>query len=97
MSLAAVPSGRQSDWKGSFLVLASDGVWEFMSSQDVVDIVGGCLCASSRSEPPASGKADLMLACEAIVEASLERWKQKYQGQYIDDITVVIARVPEAL
>ncbi len=25
-----------------FMILASDGVWEFIESQDAVDIVGNC-------------------------------------------------------
>jgi len=30
---------------GQYLVLASDGVWEFMTVQDAADVVGGCATA----------------------------------------------------
>ena len=151
--------------KGCFLVLASDGVWEFLSSQEVVNIVGGYLSLKSASgmntgasistagaghngpstvpcggggakawasshKPLAASslghgmrslmdrtspgvgsddprqkdgkigkdgcRPDLMAACEALVEASLSRWNDEYGGQYIDDITVVIAQIPKS-
>jgi serine/threonine protein phosphatase PrpC len=33
-----------------FMVVASDGVWEFLSSEDVVEIVKGCAGDADRVE-----------------------------------------------
>lgn len=61
-----------------FIVLASDGVWEFISSQTCVDIVSQYY---ERNDP---NKAAQVLADEAF-----EIWK-KDEG-VIDDITVIVA------
>jgi len=65
----------EQDWK--FLLLCSDGVWEFISSQEAVDIV-------SRFQPSDCQKATEALACEAW-----NRWI-KEEGNVVDDITVII-------
>mmetsp|Transcript_39022 Transcript_39022/g.103132 ORF Transcript_39022/g.103132 Transcript_39022/m.103132 type:complete len:371 (-) Transcript_39022:41-1153(-) len=66
----------QGDWR--FLLLCSDGVWEFITSQEAVDIVAGY--------PPAEAqKAAEMLALEAW-----NRWI-KEEENIVDDITVVCA------
>lgn len=59
----------------SFLILASDGVWEFITSQEAVDIVG------QHSTPES--------ACRALVDESTRRWQK--EEEVIDDITCVIA------
>lgn len=57
-----------------FLVVASDGVWEFLSSQTVVEIV-----AESRT-PDAAAKA--------LVDAAYKAWLTKEMRT--DDISVVV-------
>jgi serine/threonine protein phosphatase PrpC len=57
-----------------FLVLASDGVWEFISSEEVVKIVSKC-------EKPEE-------ACRILEQESRQRWK-KEEG-VIDDITSLV-------
>ncbi len=47
-------------------VWASDGVWEFMSSQEVVDIVA--LIHAVKGSNPRE-------ACEAVVKEATKRWK----------------------
>mmetsp|Transcript_5500 Transcript_5500/g.16401 ORF Transcript_5500/g.16401 Transcript_5500/m.16401 type:complete len:492 (+) Transcript_5500:97-1572(+) len=62
----------------SFAVLASDGVWEFMSSQEVVDFVG-----KRRVEG-----VDPNLAAEALVREATKRWRRN--EIIIDDTTAVV-------
>lgn len=61
-----------------FLILASDGVWEFISSLEAVKIVG------LHWEQGEAGKA-----CAALVRAAQLRWASC--DNMVDDITAVIA------
>ena len=61
------------------LILATDGVWEFISSQEAVDLVGRALDAPRRTGHDAA----YLLATEAS-----RRW-EAHEG-CADDITVVI-------
>jgi len=61
-----------------FLVVASDGVWEFMTCQDVADVAGG---AQSAEE-----------ACKAVVGAANDLWSDMNEG-VMDDISVVVAKL----
>ena len=64
-----------------FIILASDGVWEFISSQEAVDIVAPFFGdGGDRSDPQA--------ACDALVEESLRRWRQ--EENVVDDTTAVV-------
>ena len=62
-----------------FVVLGSDGVWEFMSDEDVVDLVGrvGGVNGERAEE-----------AARAVVEEATRRWQR--EEEVIDDITCVI-------
>lgn len=60
-----------------FLVIASDGVWEFLSNEDVANIV---FPFYEQNAPEA--------AANALVKAAFKKWKQ--EEEVIDDITVVI-------
>ena len=62
-----------------FIVLASDGIWEFLSSMMVVQIVGGFL---ARGEP-AEQAARFLIAKAALA------WKVE-EGDYRDDITAIV-------
>ena len=63
------------------LVLASDGVWELLSSQAVVDMV-----ASVKTLDPNE-------ICAKIVAESARMWRAE-EGDYRDDITVVVLTFP---
>lgn len=63
------------------LIIASDGVWELLSSQKVVDIV-----ASVKSRDPNE-------MCALIVEQASYMWKVE-EGDYRDDITVLVILFP---
>ena len=61
-----------------FIILASDGIWEFISSEEVVDIVKEFYW-----------KNDVKGAAECLYEEACKRWMNK-EG-IIDDITLIIA------
>lgn len=66
------------------LILASDGIWEYMTNEEVLKVASGHWANS-----------DLEGCCEHLVQEALKRWR--YQDDAVDDITVVVAllEVPE--
>jgi serine/threonine protein phosphatase PrpC len=60
-----------------FLIIASDGIWEFISNETAVNIV---------STYWSQGNIDS--ACEHLVRDSVRFWKQ--EDEVIDDITIII-------
>jgi len=63
-----------------FIICASDGVWEFISSKEACQIV-------------AKESASASKACASLVQAAAQRWK-KVEGNYRDDITAIVVRLP---
>lgn len=67
-----------------FMIIATDGVWEFLSSQDAVDIVSkgfkNGVCSS--------------VACQHLIEAAAAQWHE-HEGDYRDDITALVIKVKE--
>ena len=61
-----------------FIVLASDGVWEFLSNEEVANIV-----------LPFFEKRNAEGAAEALVRKSYLRWREE-EDEIIDDIRCVI-------
>jgi len=61
-----------------FIVIASDGVWEFLENEDVAKIVA-----------PFYEMKNAEKAAEAVVRESYLRWKREEEG-IVDDITCVI-------
>ncbi|EME29352.1 protein phosphatase 2C isoform 1 [Galdieria sulphuraria] len=60
-----------------FCVLASDGVWEFMSSQEVVDFLGKYRRKCSAQE-----------AAESLVQEAVKRWRKN--ELVVDDVTAIV-------
>eukprot|EP00871_Galdieria_phlegrea_P001293 jgi/Galph1/2164/GphlegSOOS_G850.1 len=60
-----------------FCVLASDGVWEFMSSQEVVEFVGKLRRKYSAQE-----------AAEQLVQEAVRRWRKN--EHVVDDVTAIV-------
>lgn len=60
------------------MIVASDGVWEFMENEEVVEIIGFY-----------REKGDIEGACDRLMKESLERWKME-EEENIDDITFVV-------
>ncbi|KAF4653838.1 hypothetical protein FOZ61_008651 [Perkinsus olseni] len=65
-----------------FVVLCSDGVWEFISSQAAVDILNRY------------SVGEVQRAAEALAQEAWKRWIQE-EGNVVDDITVIVAWLGE--
>ena len=63
-----------------FFILATDGVWEFISSEEAVSIV-------AKSYSPEE-------ACEALAKSARKRWITEEEG-VVDDITIVVVAFRE--
>ncbi|GMF14910.1 unnamed protein product [Phytophthora lilii] len=63
----------------AFAVLASDGIWEFMSTDECIDYVARCIVESGMSPQE---------ACTALVEEACDRWDA--EEDVIDDITAAV-------
>ena len=61
----------------NFIVLASDGVWEFLSNDEVVALIMPHYLNNSAEK-----------AAETLIREALKRWKQ--EENVIDDITCII-------
>lgn len=69
------------DAKDRFLIIASDGVWEWLSSQEAVEIVN--------KEPDAEA------ACESLTRHAYSMWEKEGGGIADDTTAVVIEFFPE--
>lgn len=61
--------------KDEFVVLATDGVWDVLSNEEVVDIVASAPARSS--------------AARSLVESAVRAWKCKYPTSKVDDCAAV--------
>ncbi|KAI7749142.1 hypothetical protein M8C21_024368, partial [Ambrosia artemisiifolia] len=75
--LISVPqvSYRRLTEEDEFVVLATDGVWDVLSNEEVIEIVAS-------TEPHSR-------AAQAVVESAVHAWKHKYPTSKIDDCAVV--------
>jgi len=78
--LGAAPANEPEADGDRFIIVASDGVWEFIDSQEACEIV-------------ASAPASAAEGCAKLVHEAAARWKQE-EGNYRDDITAIVARLP---
>lgn len=62
------------------IILASDGLWEFVSSSQAVSIAMQCKNATD--------------ATDKLVQLSKRLWKQDGSGTYCDDITIIVIFLP---
>ena len=69
-----------------FIIVASDGVWEFLTAEDAVTIVQGA---------KAQGK-DANSACQSLILKAALAWRE-HEGDYRDDITAVVAYLPQLM
>jgi serine/threonine protein phosphatase PrpC len=68
-----------------YLILCSDGVWEFVGSVEAVQIIGDIACT------------DAMAAAERLAEVSWTRWMKELDGQVVDDITAIIVNLSQSI
>lgn len=93
-----------------FMILATDGVWEFISSEDAVEIVARHLYnrgGDGGNNEEGDGNNDgcgigagaatdggASIACEALIKAASEKWHE-HEGDYRDDITAIVIRLKD--
>lgn len=65
-----------------FMIIATDGVWEFLESNDAVQIVAEYIESEKGAEK----------GCQALIEAAAAKWHE-YEGDYRDDITVLVIKL----
>jgi len=65
-----------------FMIIASDGVWEFITSDEAVQIIGEYITELGASR-----------ACEILINIAAARWQEE-EGDYRDDITAVVVKLP---
>lgn len=68
-----------------FFLLATSGIWEFISSQEAVEIVGGFIGGHHRDH---GGGDPATAACEALIAEAERRWKE--EEEIIEDLTVTV-------
>merc|ERR1712038_478026 len=61
------------------LIMASDGLWEFLSTEEVASMVQGFL----------SEGLTLQATAEQLMRCSRKKWREN-EGGYCDDITVLL-------
>mmetsp|Transcript_27353 Transcript_27353/g.76762 ORF Transcript_27353/g.76762 Transcript_27353/m.76762 type:complete len:347 (-) Transcript_27353:774-1814(-) len=66
-----------------FLVMASDGVWEFIDSPEAIDLLQAANVTRSATE-----------AVTKLIETAAQKWREE-EGDYRDDITAVCVNVTE--
>ena len=66
----------------SFFILATDGVWEFISSAEAVKIVSKHMHKGATK------------ACQVLIETAAAKWHDE-EGDYGDDITALVVRLQD--
>jgi len=67
-----------------FLIIATDGVWEFIDSAEAVKIVSNKLDEGYGASQ----------ACQALIEEAASKWHE-HEGDYRDDITALVVKVKQ--
>ena len=62
--------------------MASDGVWEFISSSEAVYLVQDCFDKDMGADE----------ACKVLIKKAMDKWKEK-EGDYRDDITAIVVNL----
>ena len=65
------------NFEDKFLVIASDGVWEFLPNEYVMNLIIEYYY-----------KNDIEGACERVIKEATDAWKR--EDDVIDDITIII-------
>lgn len=63
-----------------FVIFATDGVWEFISSDEAVEVVASNLHRGATK------------ACQALIEVAAGKWHDE-EGDYRDDITALVVNL----
>jgi serine/threonine protein phosphatase PrpC len=74
------------DDEARFLILASDGVWEFIDNEKAVRIVNTVYSAGGPAEQ----------ACRLLIANAAVQWKLNEGPSYRDDITAIVLYLTES-
>jgi len=75
------------DLDAGIIVLASDGVWEFIDSRPALELVGKFIYTVERGATE---------AVTELIKKSADKWKQE-EGDYRDDITAICIQLDDTL
>lgn len=75
-----VVTSYEVDDMDEFMILASDGVWEFIESAEAVQVVGSNLHRGATK------------ACQGLIELAAAKWHEE-EGEYRDDITAIVVHL----
>jgi serine/threonine protein phosphatase PrpC len=82
-----------------FLVLATDGLWEFVDSEDCVQKVAKCLEQQkgdgSGDNTNGGGTMDPQQVCDELVQEAVQKWEE--HERVVDDITVLVVYFTDAM
>ncbi|KAG7553709.1 PPM-type phosphatase domain [Arabidopsis suecica] len=67
---------RKVSREDEFVVLATDGIWDVLSNEEVVKVVGSC--------------KDRTIAAETLVQRAARTWRTKFPASKADDCAVVV-------
>jgi len=65
-----------------FMIIATDGVWEFIDSEEAITIVGQYFAYGDGASR----------ACQGLIEVAASKWHE-HEGDYRDDITALVVRI----
>ena len=85
--------GDVKDKSALCVILASDGVWDHVSSEAAAIAAAGAFATSARHSQSAKAGADALkvqAAADAIAAKAVAGWRGAANGGYRDDITVVV-------
>lgn len=91
IGVTAEPDVRRYDFEpnDAFVVMATDGIWEFLSSDDVVQII-----SLNLHSPKHTDKTNLAEICAMeVIKCAIKQWKVHEDG-YRDDITCSVILLP---
>lgn len=74
------------DQHDKFMIMGSDGVWEFISSQEAVDIVQACFDKGYGAPE----------ACQELIETAAAMWQEE-EGDYRDDVSRSNFSIPHTI
>ena len=85
--LGEIPKDSAAGDGQYFICMASDGVWEFIESEQACGLVLKFLDPEKNS-----GNEDSTLAVTKLIETAAAKWRQE-EGDYRDDITAIVIRL----